>query len=109
MMLCVQRVPGVLPREAMRQQDLPASTQLVRFKWKEFDLQALRSLVSPQGGEQAFVLVAQGPLRREAVQLFLSGPAGQEARGQTLMTETPASLEGDSNSLPATGRAGRLG
>ena len=109
MILCVQRMHGVLPREAMRQQDLPPSTQLVTFKWKEFDLQALRSLVSPQGGEQAFVLVAQVPLRREAVQLFLSGPADQEARGQTLMTATLASLEGESNWLTSTERAGRLG
>ena len=109
MILCVQRMHGVLPREAMRQQDLPATTQLVSFKWKEFDLQGLRSLVSPQGGEQAFVLVAQVPLRREAVQLFLSGPADQEARGQTLLTETLASLEGESNWLTSTERAGRLG
>ena len=109
MILCVQRMHGVLPREAMRQQELPATTQLVSFKWKEFDLQGLRSLVSPQGGEQAFVLVAQVPLRREAVQLFLSGPVDQEARGQTLLTETLASLEGESNWLTSTERAGRLG
>ena len=109
MILCVQRMHGVLPREAMRQEDLPASTQLVSFKWKEFDLQGLRSLVSQQGGEQAFALVTQVPLRREAVQLFLSGPADQEARGQTLMTEMLASLEGESNWLTSTERAGRLG
>jgi len=109
MILCVQRMHGVLPREAMRQQDLPATTQLVSFKWKEFDLQGLRSRVWPQGGEQAFVLVTQVPLRREAVQLFLSGPADQEARGQTLMTEMLASLEGESNWLTSTERAGRLG
>ncbi|HLB81830.1 MAG TPA: hypothetical protein VJJ54_01970 [Gemmatimonadales bacterium] len=109
MILCVQRMHGVLPREAMRPEDVPATTRLVSFKWKEFDLQGLRSLVSPQGGEQAFVLVTQVPLRREAVQLFLSGPADQEARGQTLMTETLASLEGESNWLTSSERAGRLG
>ena len=109
MILCVQRMHGVLPREAMRQEDLPASTQLVSFKWKAFDLQGLRSLVSQQGGEHAFVLVTQVPLRREAVQLFLSGPADQEARGQALLSETLASLEGESNWLTSTERAGRLG
>ena len=109
MILCVQRMHGVLPREAMRQEDLPASTQLVSFKWKEFDLQGLRSLVSQQGGEHAFVLVTQVPLRREAVQLFLSGPADQEARGQALLSETLASLEGETNWLTSTERAGRLG
>ena len=108
MILCVQRMRGVLPREAMRQEDVPTTTQLVSFKWKEFDLQGLRSLVS-QRGEQAFVLVTQVPLRREAVQLFLSGPADQETRGQALMTQTLASLEGESNWLTASERAGRLG
>src|SRR5439155_1233381 len=102
MILCVQRMHGVLPREAMRQEDLPAGTQLVSFKWKAFDLQGLRSLASQQGGEQAFVLVTQVPLRREAVQLFLSGPADQEARGQALLSETLASLEGESNWLTST-------
>ena len=109
MILCVQRMHGVLPREAMRQEDLPASTQLVSFKWKAFDLQGLRSLASPQGGEQAFVLVTQVPLRHEAVQLFLSGPVDQEARGQALLSEALASLEGETNWLTSTERAGRLG
>ena len=109
MILCVQRMHGVLPREAMRQEDLPAGTQLVSFKWKAFDLQGLRSLASQQGGEQAFVLVTQVPLRREAVQLFLSGPADQEARGQALLSEALASLEGETNWLTSTERAGRLG
>src|SRR5205085_11862805 len=105
----VQRMHGGWPAEAMRREDLAATSQLVSFRWKAFDLQGLRSLVSQQGGEQAFVLVTQVPLRREAVQLFLSGPADQEARGQTLMTETLASLEGESNLLTSTERAGRLG
>jgi hypothetical protein len=108
MILCVQRMRGVLPREAMKPEDVPATTQLVSFKWKEFDLQGLRSLVS-QAGAQVFVLVTQVPLRREAVQLLLSGPADQETRGQALMTETLASLEGESNWLTASERAGRLG
>ncbi|HEY6157638.1 MAG TPA: hypothetical protein VIV88_09290 [Gemmatimonadales bacterium] len=108
MILCVQRMHGVLPRDAMKPEDVPATTQLVSFKWKEFDLQGLRSLVS-QAGEQVFVLVTQVPLRGEAVQLLLSGPADQETRGQSLMTQTLASLEGESNWLTASERAGRLG
>ena len=108
MILCVQRMHGVLPRDAMKPEDVPATTQLVSFKWKEFDLQGLRSLVS-QAGERVFVLVTQVPLKPEAVQLLLSGPADQETRGQALMTEALASLEGESNWLTASERAGRLG
>src|ERR1041384_2979129 len=92
----------------MKPEDVPASTQLVSFKWKEFDLQGLRSLVS-QAGEQGFVLVTQVPLKPEAGELLLSGPPDQEARGQGLMTETPASLEGENNWRTASERAGRLG
>lgn len=106
--LCVQRLHGVLPREAMKPEDVPATTQLVNLKWKEFDLQGLRSR-AVQAGEPVFVLVAQVPLRREAVQLFFSGPADQATRGDSLMTETLASLEGESNWLSASERAGRLG
>ena len=106
--LCVQRLHGVLPREAMRREDLPAATQLVDFKWKGFDVQGLHTSAS-QNGEPVFVLVAQVPLRREAVQVFFGGPADQEARGKTLMEATLATLEGETNWLMSSERAERLG
>src|SRR2546425_9419387 len=34
----VVRMHGILPREAMRQEDVPANTQVVSFKWKGFDV-----------------------------------------------------------------------
>jgi len=106
--LCVQRMRGTLPREGMRQQDVPAPTEVVTFKWKGFDINGLRTLTS-QDGKRVFVLVAQVPLRREAVQLFAGGPADQAARGQAVMTATLATLEGETNWLSSTERAGRLG
>ena len=106
--LCVQRLHGVLPREAMRQGDLPATTQLVTFKWKGFAVQGLHTLAS-QNGERVFVLAAQVPLRREAVQVFFGGPVDQEARGRTLMASTLGTLEGETNWLTSTERAERLG
>ena len=106
--LCVQRMRGTLPREGMRQQDVPATTQVVSFKWKGFDINGLRTLTS-QDGKRVFVFVAQVPLRREAVQLFAGGPADQEERGQMLMTAMLATLEGETNWLSSTERAGRLG
>ena len=56
-----------------------------------------------------FVLVAQVPLRPEAVQLSVAGPADQETRGQAILEATLASLEGETNWLTSTERAGRLG
>jgi hypothetical protein len=106
--ILVGRMHGTLPREAMRQEDVPANTQVVGFKWKAFDLSGLKTLTTQQG-KPVFVLVAQVPLRKEAVQLTVAGPADQAARGQAIMEATLASLEGESNWLTSTERAGRLG
>jgi len=108
LMLLVARMHGVLPREALRQEDVPANTQVVSFKWKGFDVSGLKTLTT-QAGQPVFVLVAQVPLRKEAVQLSVAGPADQEARGQSIMEATLASLEGETNWLTSAERSGRLG
>ena len=108
LVLLVVRMHGILPREAMRQEDVPAKTQVVTLKWKGFDVSGLRTQAS-QEGKPVFVLVAQVPLRPEAVQLSVAGPADQETRGQAIMEATLASLEGETNWLTSTERAGRLG
>ena len=104
----VVRMHGILPRDAMRQEGVTANTQVVSFKWKGFDVSGLRTQAS-QEGKPVFVLVAQVPLRPEAVQLSVAGPADQETRGQAIMEATLASLEGETNWLTSTERAGRLG
>ena len=108
LVLLVVRMHGVLPREAMRQEDVPANTQVLSFKWKGFEVSGLRTQAS-QAGKPVFVLVAQVPLRPEAVQLSVAGPADQETRGQAILEATLASLEGETNWLTSTERAGRLG
>ena len=108
MVLLVARMHGALPHEAMRQEEVPANTQVVSFKWKGFDVSGLKTQAS-QEGKPVFVLLAQVPLRREAVQLSVAGPADQAARGQAIMEATLASLEGETNWLSSTERAGRLG
>src|SRR5216117_1478831 len=108
LVLLVARMHGVLPREAMRQEDVPANTQVVSFKWKGFDVSGLKTQAS-QEGKPVFVLLAQVPLRREAVQLSVAGPADQGARGQAIMEAILASLEGETNWLTSSERAGRLG
>jgi len=108
LVLLVARMHGTLPREAMRQEDVPANTQVVSFKWKGFDVGGLKTLTT-QAGQPVFVLVAQVPLRKEAVQLSVAGPADQAGRGQAIMEATLASLEGETSWLTSTERAGRLG
>jgi len=108
MVLLLARMHGSLPREAMRQEEVPPNTQVVSFKWKGFDVSGLKTLTS-QEGKPVFVLLAQVPLRREAVQLSVAGPADQGARGQAIMESILASLEGETNWLTSSERAGRLG
>src|SRR2546425_13178133 len=62
LVLLVARMHGTLSREAMRQEDVPANTQVVSFKWKGFDVSGLKTLTT-QAGQSVFVLVAQVPLR----------------------------------------------
>jgi len=108
LVLLVARMHGVLPREALRQEDVPANTHVLGFKWKGFDVSGLKTLTT-QAGQPVFVLVAQVPLRKEAVQLSVAGPVDQEARGQSIMEATLASLEGETNWLTSAERSGRLG
>jgi len=108
LVLLVARMHGVLPREALRQEDVPANTQVVSFKWKGFDVSGLKTLTT-QAGQPVFVLVAQVPLRKEAVQLSVAGPADQAGRGQSIMEATLASLEGETNWLTSAERSERLG
>jgi hypothetical protein len=108
LVLCISRMRGVIPREAMKQSELPAGTELRAFKWKGFDIQGLHSLQA-QAGERVSVLVAQVPLRKEAVQVFFGGPEDQGARAQTLMQSLLATFEGETNWLTSEQRAGRWG
>src|SRR2546428_1046927 len=106
LVLLVARMHGVLPREAMRQEDVPANTQVVSFKWKGFDVGGLKTLTT-QAGQPVFVLVAQVPLRKEGVQLSVAGPGGQNGRGQGGPGTTPAPPPGGNqrvaNGAPAGG------
>jgi hypothetical protein len=99
---------GVFARERMRPEDLPATARLVTFNWKGFDIDGL-SVMTSKDGVRVFVLASQVPLRREAVQVVVSGPEDQETRGPAIMTATRATLEGKSNWLSSTERASRLG
>src|SRR6266581_1431686 len=85
LVLLVARMHGTLSREAMRQEDVPANTQVVSFKWKGFDVSGLKTLTTQ------------------------AGQPDQAARGQAIMEATLASLEGETNWLTSAERSGRLG
>src|SRR5216683_2986605 len=57
LVILLARMHGILPREAMRQEDVPANTQVVSFKWKSFDVSGFKTQTS-QAGKPVFVPVA---------------------------------------------------
>ena len=108
MVLCIQRMHGVLGREKLSGADLPVGSQLTTLRWRDFDIAGIRSRAERDEGP-LFVLAAQVPLKPEAVQLTYAGPADQEARIDSLMQVTLASFQGKSNWLTSAERSERIG
>ena len=108
LLLCVQRMHGVLGRDRLKPSDLPATTQLSSQKWKGFDIDVMRTDTA-QAGAPVVVYAAQVPLRPEAIQLIVAGPQEQSSRAQEVLTATLNGLEGETNWLSAEERAHRYG
>ncbi|HET7789645.1 MAG TPA: hypothetical protein VFK78_02525 [Gemmatimonadales bacterium] len=108
LMLCVQRLHGVLDRDEPKPEDIPAGGRLVHFKWKAFDVDGVRTDTA-QAGVPLEILVAQVPLKPEAIQLIVTGPRDQSSRLDATMNAALASLDGETNWLTAEERSGRLG
>ena len=108
--LCIQRMHGVLPHDAMKVSDIPDTTvtQLTRFRWKEFVIQGLRT-TRLQDGVHSVAIVAQVPLKPEAIQVVASSPLYQEEHARAMLEDVLASLEGQSNWLTSAQRSERMG
>lgn len=106
--MCVKRLGVTLPRDLMTAADVKPGTTIVSYRWHAFDIQGFRTHAS-RDSDQVFVLDAHVPLKKEAIQLTYAGPVDQEARGDSLMKATLASLEGESNWLTREQRAEKLG
>lgn len=105
--LCVHRMRKTLPRDAMKANELPAGTLLRTYKWGDLEIQGLRTY-ELEGGRRDFALVAQVPLRKEAIQLAIAGGVLFEQRGDSLMRATLASLQGEAGWLTTKEQSGRL-
>lgn len=108
LVLCVQRLHGVLGRDDVRPDEIPVGAHVTPFHWGEFEIQGVRALTERDEGP-AFSLVAPIPLKPEAIQLLIAGPAEAVERGDSLMQATIASLQGQSNWLTRAERSERLG
>ena len=108
LVLCVQRMHGTLGQEHLTAADLPPGTRLSTQKWKGFDIDVIRT-DTVESGTAIVVYAAQVPLRPEAIQLVLAGPTAQAGGAEAILASALAGLEGQTNWLSSTGRAGRLG
>jgi hypothetical protein len=104
----VERMHGTIGREPLPASALPrvggVAFEARREKWKSFEIDVIAGRAE-QEGVRLFVLVAQVPLKREAVQLKLAGPAAKEAELGALMRTLLARLDGPSNWLTDGERA----
>jgi hypothetical protein len=97
-MLFIEKLGGTIGRELVKREDLPEefSGRVATTRWKEFDVSVVYILETAD--DVSFVtLNAQIPLRRQAIQVKLFGPAEREAEMTELLDELLANLEGETN------------
>ena len=108
LVLCVQRMHGVLGQQHLKSADLPRGTRLSTLKWKGFDVDVIRTDTA-ESGSPVVVYAVQVPLRPEAIQLVLAGPSAQANGAEAILASALAGLEGQTNWLSSTERASRFG
>lgn len=108
LILCIQRMHATMGRERLKQADLPPQVRLIAMKWKGFEIDGIRT-DTVQAGFPVAAYAAQVPLKPEAIQIIVGGPRDQGARAEAVLTSVLGSLDGETNWLSATQRAGRMG
>lgn len=106
--LCAERMDGSLPRDRLAKDELPAGATEMTFSWKGFDLQGI-SVPGEAEGQPVTTMVTLVPLRKSAVRLVATGPRANAAETQAALVSTLATLEGETNWLSRTERAGKAG
>jgi len=101
-LLFIERLNGTIGREPLKAADLPAGSpaSLSRIPWGEFEIDVIRF---PEEVNQlaAVTYNAQVPLKRQAIQVRLFGPAERESELQSLLAQTVSSLQGETNWIPS--------
>jgi len=103
---------GTIGREPLTSAGLPHADgvqfSLGRDKWKSFDVDVMVG-VARQENVSILVRIAQVPLKREAIQVAVTGPEARRAELTALLQTLLASLDGESNWLTNSERAYRGG
>jgi hypothetical protein len=96
--LFVEEMNGTLGRERLQLKDLPTGFEgrLFRAQWQGFEVDAFE-VPENLGDIKMLTFNVQIPLKREAIQIRLFGPAAREAELKSLLPEILAGLAGESN------------
>jgi len=108
LMLLVEVLPGTISREPLPLSALPESSTVYTLTWRELELEVVE--IPEWVGDQAMInRNVQVPLKPNAIQLRLVGPAERDEEMAELLPSILATVEGPSNWLSGEERAGRLG
>jgi len=95
----IKPMGGTIGREPLPPSELPQADgikfDLRREKWNSFDIEVLVGVAQQEPG--IAVLVAQVPLRRQAIQVAVTAPLARQAELLPLLRSLLASLDGPSN------------
>ena len=103
----IERMHGVLGRERLAKKARELGVELIKEPWGPFTLEVFR-IPETLEGVSLLTFNAQVPLRHEAIQLKLTGPAAREQEMRSLLKDLLANLEGDTNWLTDSERVSRL-
>ena len=100
---------GSIGREPIAPPQVPGATLEVKQEaWRSFEIEVIEGTLT-QDNVAMFVMVAQVPIKPNAIQLKLVTPVAHKAEMQTTMRTLLASLNGPSNWLTDSQRSYQLG
>jgi hypothetical protein len=105
--VAIERLHGVLPRFNLDEAPANPNVQIGTDRWNEFDILVSR-VTEVINDVPGVVLNAQVPLKPEAIQIKMMGPASQEPQLRDLLRDTLATLKGSTNWLNREERTQRL-
>ena len=103
----IERLHGTLPRLDIEKAHANPKLDISTERWNDLDILVARAS-EVIDGVPAIILNAQIPLKPEAIQLKIVGPATQESRIKDLLRSTLGTLKGETNWLNNEQRSQRL-
>jgi len=98
MLILIEKLGGTISREHLTMDKLPpgSKTRIFTTKWQGFDVDVCE-VPEIAGSTPVLTYNAQIPLRSQAIQVKVFGPASRKKELNAILTATVAGLQGESN------------